>query len=65
MVSFALIVPPHIFKYSAAFIPQGVQMIIPSNARFFHDAVDLMTGFLPFGAQVVKTNGLSETPDSS
>jgi hypothetical protein len=64
-MSLALIEPPQIFKYSLAFLPQGVQMIIPVNPRFFQEAVDLIIGVLPLGAQVVTTNGLSDTPDSS
>jgi hypothetical protein len=33
--------------------------------RFFHDPEDRSRGVLPFTAQVVLTNGLSEIPDSS
>lgn len=65
MVSFALTAPPDILKYILALNPQGVQTMIPVNARFFHEPVDLIIGVLPLGAHVVATNGRSDIPDSS
>jgi hypothetical protein len=42
-----------------------VPTIMPVNPRFCQEAVDLITGVLPLGAQVVETYGRSEIPASS
>jgi len=57
--------PLNIRRHNLGRLPLGEQIITPASPRFFQEQADLITGVLPLGAQVVRTTGFSEMPDSS
>lgn len=58
-------VPRNIRKYSFGFLPRGVATIVPVTERLRHRPGEGMIGVFPFGAQLRRTVGLSDIPDSS
>ena len=52
-------------KKARGLLPDGVHMTNPAIVKLFHDPEDWMTGVQPLGAQVRRTTGFSEMPDSS
>lgn len=61
----AFTAPGRLFKNNFGFLPPAVQTSVPIRLKFFHDPLDFTTGVRPFIAHVLRTVGLSDTPDSS
>lgn len=58
-------VPRTIRRYNFGFLPRGVATIVPVTERLRHRPGEDMIGVFPFGAQLRRTVGLSDIPDSS
>jgi len=65
MISSERIVRVKIRRKSFGFLPAGVVVITPATERDFQLPVERIIGVTPLGAQVRRTVGFCEMPDSS